>query len=171
MADISRAAKVGVMTIALGGALYTGYAFVSREYSSFETPPLEVRYLEAPVNRLFDGQMLCSVAPPTSFDFSVTPTDERFSCLVGVPQLLLRGGHHPGVRGQVVLRGEGQEPRVLGEIRLDPQNVESERGMQNFDFHWPAGTTGIVQLIFERIPRSDGVNASDRIALSKVLVD
>jgi multisubunit Na+/H+ antiporter MnhB subunit len=149
----------------------SGYQWQPQEYSSFDTPPLEVRYLEPPVNRLLEGQMVCSVAPPTSFDFNVTPTDERFSCLVGVPQVLLRGGHHPGVRGQVVLRGEGQEPRVLGEIRLDPQRVESDRGMQSFSFKWPSGTTGVLQLLLERIPREDGLNVSDRLSLAKARVD
>ena len=31
MADVTRAAKVGVMTLALGGALYGGYSFISRD--------------------------------------------------------------------------------------------------------------------------------------------
>jgi hypothetical protein len=142
-----------------------------KPYPAFDSAPTGVRYLEPPVQRILDGELVCCIAPPTTFDFAVEPTDQRFACLVGVPQLLLRGGLHPGVHGRVVLCGAGQEPRVLGEIQLDPQNVEQERGLQSFEFHWPAGTKGVLQLVFESPAREDGLHGPERVALRKARID
>jgi hypothetical protein len=142
-----------------------------RDQPSFDSAPSEIRCLEPPVNRELDGKVLCLVAPPTTLVFAIASADRSFTCVVGVPELLLRGGLHPGVSGRVVLRGAGAEPRVLGRIRLDPQQVEQERGLQTLKYAWEPGFTGVLELEFEKLPRDAGPRAADRVAVCEARVE
>lgn len=135
------------------------------ETLGFDTTPIDMRYIEAPVNRIVDSVQVCLVAPPTTIIFAIQPDQQRFLCEVGVPALLLRGGQYPGVRGRVQLRAATGELRELGQIRLDPQQRASDRGLQALEFHWGGGVTGVLELSIEQAPGEDGRRLADRVAL------
>jgi hypothetical protein len=160
-------AQVGLPPFDRGGR----YEVPSRDNPSFDRPPSEIRCLEPPVNRKLDGKLLFLVAPPTTLVFAIGSADRSFTCVVGVPELLLRGGRHPGVGGRVLLRGAGAEPSLLGRIRLDPQHVEKDRGLQTLRYTWEPGFTGVLELEFEKLPRDEGPRASDRVGLCEARVE
>ena len=141
------------------------------DYPSFESTPIDARFLEPPVNRTLDDLAVCVVAPPTTFAFAVVPGQHHFHCEVGVPALLLRSNQHPGVRARVRLRPYAGQARDLGQIKLDPQHSERDRGLQPFEFEWGGGVSGVLELNFEQLFGEEGRQVADRVAVRKARLE
>ena len=137
----------------------------------FGLHPLALECSEPPLLRPLDGELLCLVKPPTTFDFAVTPAQHSFRIDVCVPALLLRWKKHPGLHGRVLLLLPGERPRVLGSLGVGAQQLESAPGWHNFEFKWPEAVDGILQLVLDAPPGQAAPNAADRVALRHAHVE
>lgn len=147
------------------------YTLQPDDYPNFETAPREVRFKIQPTNRYIDGELTTCIRPWTIFELPVSASDRRFSCMVGVPSLLLGSERHPGVRAKVALRDAAGHEQVLGRIQLDPVHVPGDRGMLGFEYTWEPGAWNSLLLSFEKLTPSDGREAADWVGVRKLHVE
>lgn len=147
------------------------YTLSPIDYPDFDVAPREVRFKVQPVNRYIDGELTTCIRPWTIFELPVTAHDRRFSCIVGVPSLLLGSERHPGVRARVVLRNSAGGEKELGCITLDPVHFPADRGMLPFEYTWEPGAWNSLILSFERILPPGGREVADWVGVRKLHIE
>ncbi len=143
------------------------YSLEPSDYPGFDTAPREVRYKVQPTDRFLDGELTTCIRPETSFEFPISPTNHRFTCLVGVPSLLLGSERHPGLRARITLRSEDGRETELGRVTLDPVHIPADRGMQQLSYTWEPGTATALLLTFESAIPPGGRVVADWVGLRK----